>query len=114
MSRLQLYQQKTLQLKKILGKISPEKIILFGSTVAGKIKSDSDLDLCVIKQGNPLEIKKNIWDILTDEGYNWEIEPDVHIYSPTLFSDYLKRNDPFVAEIVKGEILYERPVYRTS
>lgn len=113
MSRVD-YHNKAQWIVNILKKSLPEKIILFGSTTTGKVKSDSDLDLCVIKQGNPLEIKKNIWDILTNEGYNWEIEPDVHIYSPTLFSDYLKRNDPFVTEIAKGEILYERPVYRTS
>lgn len=96
-----------------LKKSSPEKIILFGSTATGKIKPDSDLDLCIIKQGNPLEIKKNIWDILTSEGYDWEIEPDIHVYSSAIFSDYLRRNDPFVGEISKGKVLYERPIHRT-
>jgi predicted nucleotidyltransferase len=96
-----------------LKKSKPEKIILFGSTASGKIKPNSDLDLCIIKQGNPLEIKKNIWDILTIKGYGWEIEPDIHVYSSAIFSDYLKRNDPFIEEIAKVKTLYERPIHRT-
>lgn len=102
-----LYQQRAQQVAAILKKSHPQKIVLFGSGASGKITKESDLDICIVKDGNPLEIKKSLWKLLRNAGYNWEIEPDIHVFSPSQFSDYLRRGDPFVEEIAKGKVLYE-------
>ena len=81
--------------------------ILFASGASGKFTKESDLDICLVKDGNPLEIKKSLWRLLRNAGYDWEIEPDIHVFSPSRFADYLRRGDPFVEEIAKGKILYE-------
>lgn len=101
------YQLKAQQIAEIFKKSHPVKIVLFGSVVSGKISMGSDLDICLIKDGNPLEIKKNLWGLLRKAGYDWEIEPDIHVISPLQYSDYLQRGDPFVEEIAKGKVLYE-------
>jgi len=36
----------------IVGKFKPEKIILFGSCANGRVKTDSDIDLLVIAEGD--------------------------------------------------------------
>ena len=87
----------------------PEKIILFGSVASGKIKANSDIDLCIIKKGKDrLKMKEEIWDLLWKTGYGWEIEPDIHVYPPEIYQDWLAREDPFIAEIEKGRVIYEK------
>lgn len=101
------YQLKAQQVAEIFKQSHPVKIVLFGSGARGKTTMGSDLDICLIKDGNPLEIKKNLWALLRKAGYDWEIEPDIHVFSPSQYADYLERGDPFVEEIAKGKVLYE-------
>lgn len=96
------------QVVKVAKTISPEKIILFGSASSGKIKKESDLDICIIKKGDRIKIKREIWGRLWNAGYDWEIEPDIHIYDPVLYKDWLSRGDPFLEEIEKGKIIYAK------
>lgn len=105
MSEETRYQQKAQQIAAILKKTHPQKIVFFGSAASGKTSDESDLDICLVKDGNLLEIKKSLWQLLRNAGYDWEIEPDIHVFSPSQFSDYLRRGDPFVEEIVKGKVL---------
>lgn len=107
MGATNLYQQKARQVAAILKQSHPQKIVLFGSGAGGRVTKESDLDICLVKDGNPLEIKKSLWKLLRDAGYDWEIEPDIHVFSPSRFADYLRRGDPFVEEISKGKVLYE-------
>lgn len=111
---MSVYQKRSQQLAEILKKSKPDKIILFGSAAFGKQKRDSDIDLCIIKDGNPLKVKSYAWKLLQESGYDWKTEPDIHVYPPHIFSDYLRRNDPFVEEIAKGKVLYDRSVNRTG
>lgn len=111
MNQLQLkkkYNHKIKKLVKILEKIEPEKIILFGSVAQGEIHKDSDIDICVVKKGDRLAIKRKIWDLLWKADYDWEPEVDVHVYPPDIYQDWLSRNDPFLEEVEKGKVLYER------
>lgn len=103
----QFYEQKIDQLVEILKTLDPEKIILFGSAARGRLQDDSDIDLCIIKRGDRLKIKQKIWGVLRKEGYNWEIEPDIHVYNPKTYLDWLNRKDPFIEEIEKGRVCYE-------
>lgn len=104
------YLAKAKKMADILKAVKPEKIILFGSAVSGNVFNGNDIDLCVIKNGNPLELKKSFWGFLRKAGYDWEIEPDICVYPPGVYANYLRRGDPFINEIAKGKILYERPL----
>lgn len=96
------------QILKLLKTLEPEKVILFGSAATGRSGKDSDLDLCVIKRGDRLKIKREISNKLWQENYDWEIEPDIHVYDPNTYHDWLRRKDPFLEEIEKGQILYAK------
>jgi len=104
-----IYQHRVGQLVELIKKTDPEKIILFGSSASGKINLDSDIDLCVIKKTkNPWRVKDKISDLLWQADYDWRIEPDIKVYPLSLYDDWLSRNDPFIKEIEKGKVLYEK------
>ena len=95
---------------KIIKNYSPEKIILFGSFAYGKPSKDSDVDLCVLKKINKpaFKEKSKIWKLLWDKGFDFELEPDLHLYDSSQFKKGLKSGDFFFKEINNGKILYER------
>lgn len=110
LTKKQLRKKYKKELKKITDKIvkgyRPEKIILFGSAVWGRMRRDSDLDLFIIKKGigrkrrgeRYLEVSK-----LLDH----EIPVDLRIYTPYEVRKRLYLGDPFVKKIIKeGEIVY--------
>lgn len=103
-----VYQKHLNEVIGVIKTLEPEKIILFGSAAFGKIREESDLDLCVIKKGDRLEIKRQISGLLWDAGYDWDIEPDIHVYDPAIYKDWLARADPFLEEIEKGKVLYAK------
>jgi len=104
-----VYQDKVDELVKILKKINPEKIILFGSVAQGKIHPDSDIDLCVIKKTKDrLLVKRKISRLLWKADYDWEPEADIKVYPPSVYYDWLSRHDPFIEEVEKGRVVYER------
>lgn len=103
------YQKKIQEITRTISQIKPEKIILFGSAAFGEMKRDSDIDLCVIKKGkNRLLIKQRITDLLWKADYDWQPELDIHVYPPAVYQDWLSRGDPFIEEIEKGKVLYEK------
>lgn len=103
------YQQKTRKVVEVLKKLKPEKIILFGSAASGKIHPNSDIDICVIKKTRDrLKIEKKISDLMWQYNIGFEPEPDFHVYPPEIYYDWLARNDPFIEEIEKGQVLYEK------
>lgn len=103
------FQKKINQLVKLLLKINPERIILFGSLATGRAERDSDIDLCIIKKTNdPWKIKDKISDLMWSRKVGFDPEPDFHVYSPKIYYDWLEREDPFLAEIEKGKVLYEK------
>lgn len=68
--------------EEIINKFNPTKIILFGSIANGTYKSDSDIDLCIIKDTqNKRNLTANIYteidcempfDILVYTNEEWE------------------------------------------
>ena len=95
--------------KVIVEKYKPEKIILFGSSVRGKITGDSDLDFVIIKKSKNPKIQKikNIYNILN----KLDNRPpcDILIYTPKEFKNRLNLGDFFVKDILtKGKVLYEK------
>jgi len=59
----------------------------------------------VIIKGDRLEIKKEIWERLWKSNYDWEIEPDLHVFDPKTYEKWLSGGDPFLEEIEKGKIV---------
>lgn len=103
-----IYDREVKEIVSALKLYNPQKIILFGSLASGKFHKDSDIDICLIKKGDRLRIKREIWDLLRKANYDWELEPDVHVYDPAIYADWLRRGDPFIEEIEKGKVCYER------
>lgn len=114
MTKPQLKKDYQTQIKKIVNVIKtydPERIILFGSLACGKIHSDSDIDICFIKENSsPLETKRALRELLWEKGYTWEKEPDFHVYEPKTYKKLLAFSDPFVTEVAKGKTVYVRQV----
>ena len=89
----------------IIEKYKPEKIILFGSAVNGKLGSDSDVDLLIIKKDTPLYGADRIRDLSRIIDRN--IPVDFLVYRPEEFQKRLEMGDPFLKAVLKeGKVLY--------
>ena len=99
-------------IKKIVNafkKHDPERIILFGSAASGRIHTESDIDICFLKENaDSLQTKRALRESLWISGYSWEREPDIHVFDTKLYRNWLLRGDPFVSEVEKGKIVYAR------
>ena len=73
----------------------PEKLILYGSAVTGKVTSDSDIDFLVIK-----DTKKNAWERLkeVDRYIEHTVPVDVLVYTPGEIKKRLSLGDFFIKE----------------
>lgn len=90
---------------KIAKEYKPEKIFLFGSFAWGKPDKNSDIDLFVVKKSSKstLEMIKDIYNIIFDEGE----AVDVLVYTPEQLEKRKKIGDPFVFKIINnGKLLY--------
>jgi len=97
--------KKIIQLVSSYGKLirknglAINQLILFGSYAKGLFRKSSDIDVAVISKGledeHAMQIKlsKLTWD------FDVRIEPH-----PISFSDYVKNESPFIAEIRKTGI----------
>lgn len=105
-----IYQEQIKKLIEILKHYQPEKMILFGSAASGKFHPESDIDICLIKKfkNSSLDEKRKLLNLLWKYGYDYLVDPDIHLYKPSRFNSELKRNHPFLEEIVKGKVVYEK------
>lgn len=85
----------------------PQKIILFGSMVAGDVGEWSDLDLVVIKETNKpfLQRLKEIALLCQSP-----VGVDFFVYTPDEFEQMVSEGNTFIIQEVlgKGKIVYER------
>ncbi len=89
----------------IVEKYKPEKIILFGSTVRGKLGFDSDVDLLIIKRDTPLYGADRIRELSRIIERN--IPVDLLVYRPEEFEKRVKMGDPFLKAVLReGKVLY--------
>jgi len=91
--------------ERIIKKIKPQKIILFGSYAWGKPTADSDVDLFVIKESNKRRIDRarEIRKIIFGNG----VPVDILVYTPKEVEKRIDLEDPFIATILKkGKVLY--------
>lgn len=93
--------------KAIKETLKPEKIILFGSYSRGEQTKDSDIDLAVIKKSPPKNGEvAGVLTYLYKKGYDWNISPDIHLFSEKVFNERLKNNSFFITEVAKGKTIY--------
>lgn len=103
---LELQEELKRWIEVLKNEYDPEKIILFGSFINGKIKRWSDIDLVIIKEtGNPFldRIKEVILLLRPKVGI------DVLVYTPSEFENLCATRTFFKNEIcLKGRTVYER------
>lgn len=88
----------------------PEKIILFGSHAYGNPDKESDIDLFIIKNISPDEIrdfrlylKLKLWDLIK----KWNIPVDIIVDNQERINQRIEDGDMFYKEIVaKGKLIY--------
>jgi uncharacterized protein len=88
----------------------PEKIILFGSYAYGNPDKESDIDLFVIKNISPNEIrdfrlnlKLKLWDLIK----KWNIPIDIIVDNQERMNQRIKEGDMFYKEILSnGNVIY--------
>ena len=93
--------------RKLKNNYTPKKIILFGSYAYGNPKSNSDIDLLIIKDTSEWFIDRwiTVRRILTDPKRIIPLE--TLVLTPKELSERLAKGDQFLAEILeKGEVLY--------
>jgi len=93
--------------KRIVEKINPEKIILFGSYAYSKPTLDSDIDLLVIMKNRHRSIENAM---AIDKLFsNRRFGMDILVRRPRELNARLSRRDMFMEEITqRGKVLYER------
>jgi predicted nucleotidyltransferase len=94
------------KVRTIVEKFEPEKIILFGSYVAGTPTSDSDIDLLII-----MDTKRSTWDLAVEisSALKHSFPMDILVRTPHEIAKRLEYGDFFISDIMeKGKVLYER------
>lgn len=107
-----VYDAETRKIIEILKQANPARIIRFGSATRSQLRADSDLDLCVVMDDGhdqpPFRLAQRLYRLLSSNGYRHIIPVELHVFHRQTFEDWLMRDDPFIQEIAKGEIVYER------
>jgi len=105
------YDDATRQAVEILKEANPLKIIRFGSAAWGGLHLDSDLDLCVVVERTDERhiryVRRDLNRLLWDQYRQGDVEVQLHVYYRDTFEDYLRREDPFLHEVIKGDVIYE-------
>ena len=107
--------EKISKITESLRKISPYKIILFGSYLGDRQREDSDVDLLVIldsedvpktyeeKMENRLFVRRSVYDC------NREIPIDLFVYTKGEYDIVSSQQGSFLSKIEKvGRVLYEK------
>lgn len=94
--------------RRIVAAFAPEKIILFGSYADGKPTPDSDVDLLIIQKTNLRRAERTV--AISELILPRPFPMDIWVKTPTEIQDALRKNDPFIQEILsRGRVLYEQP-----
>ena len=94
-------------LQKLVADYTPQRVILFGSYAYGNPRSDSDVDLLIIKETSDRFIDRwvTVRRILSDAKRSLPL--DTLILTPQEVAHRLAIGDQFVAEVLeRGEVLY--------
>jgi len=90
---------------KIIKRMEPEKVIIFGSYAKGTATAKSDLDLFIVKDTD-LPMRERGADIRSSFA-SLLIHVDVHIYTPEEVEEYGAEVYSFIHSILKtGKVVY--------
>ncbi len=98
-----------------LRKIHPQKIIIFGSYVYGKMHEDSDIDLIIVLDTNDvpknyeekLKIKLEVRKLVRE--VNKDIAIDLIVFTLPEYDNFVRCESSFAKEILeRGKVLYEK------
>lgn len=95
-------------IERIVSKLKPEKIILFGSYAYGNPTPDSDVDLLVIMNTKAKDVDRYV--AVSNLLYPRQFPVDILVKTPTeIKAEARKKSNFFLREILKkGKVLYER------
>ena len=92
---------------KIVEAERPEKIVLFGSYARGTATESSDIDLLVISRSQLSRREREVR--LTRQLFGSGVPYDLFVFTPEEVEDRLRRNGPFIREILAtGQVVYQR------
>ncbi|MDR2616967.1 MAG: nucleotidyltransferase domain-containing protein [Endomicrobium sp.] len=100
---------------KLKSRVSPYKIVLFGSYAKGEVKPDSDIDLMVILDSDYLpkgyddmmRIQTGVRDIIRYDRYKYDM--DLKVFTRAEYKKLKDRDSFFVWEVERtGETIYEK------
>jgi HEPN domain-containing protein/predicted nucleotidyltransferase len=107
------YDEATRRAVDILKTAGSLKIIRFGSAARGSLHPESDLDLCVVVERTGArsirQVRMELNRLLWEQYRACEVEVQLHVYYRDAFEDYLGRGDPFLQEVIKGQVVYTLP-----
>jgi HEPN domain-containing protein/predicted nucleotidyltransferase len=86
---------------------NPERVILFGSHATGTARSESDVDLIVLKETDerPVDRRVRVESLLVDSA----LPLDILVYTPAEFRYLFAIGSPFIEEVIAtGRVLYMR------
>ncbi|OGX06849.1 MAG: hypothetical protein A3G87_01470 [Omnitrophica bacterium RIFCSPLOWO2_12_FULL_50_11] len=98
------------ELQRILGilktRVQPQKVILFGSLVSGRLRPDSDIDLLIVQDSKePIFDRVKKIEAVLDRRY----AADLIVLTPTEVQSLLDSDNRYVKKIFSGgRVLYER------
>jgi predicted nucleotidyltransferase len=84
----------------------PQKIILFGSLVKGRLSPGTDIDLFIIKNDVPSLGVDRIRQL--ERLIKYRLATDFIVYTPMEVEQRLKLGDPFIKSILEeGKVIYD-------
>ena len=93
--------------KRIVGSVQPEKIILFGSFVHGQSHKDSDLNILVVMESDLPRYKRSVPIYRALAGLL--IPKDVLVYTPQEIEAWSTVPQAFITTVMrKGQVIYEK------
>lgn len=94
-------------IKRIVGSVQPEKIILFGSFAYGQPHKDSDLDILVVMESDLPRYKRSVSIYRALAGLL--IPKDVLVYTPQEIEAWSAVPQAFITTVMrKGQVIYEK------
>ena len=92
--------------KRLVGRVHPEKVILFGSRARGRPGEDSDFDLLVVLDQPPSKARRYELVDRAIGAHRWPL--DLLVRRPEEIRSRLRMGDSFMRGILRrGRVLYE-------
>jgi predicted nucleotidyltransferase len=100
-------------IQRIVARIQPQEVIIFGSYAKGTATIESDLDIFVITETElPMSLRADDLKPMLSQSL---IPIDVHIYTPEEVEEYGKQQFSFVQSVLKsGKTLFRNGRYLSA